>query len=89
MREIEFRDFRGLIRKQYNREASDDDESVMGKIECPNRVQVFVDCGASVRVLPAMDLATFKANLRRFKPMSVVNYRDMRYSSVVVQERYD
>ena len=38
-------------------------------------------------MLPVMDLLTFKANLHKLKPLSIVNYKDKRYSSVIVEER--
>ncbi len=87
MKTSEFRDINGVVRKQYDREASDTDESMMRKIEHPKRVQILINCGVFIKMLPTVDLTTFKANLHRYKPLSVVNYGDLRYSSVVCEER--
>lgn len=89
MKETKFRDFKGFTRKRYDREEADTDESVTQKIEYPKRVQITIDCGAFAKMLPTVDIATFKANLHKYKPLSVVNYGDMRYSSVIAEERYD
>lgn len=87
MKTFEFKDYKGVTRMQYDREASDTDESMMGKVEYPKRVQILIDCGAFIKMLPTVDLNTFKANLHKFKPLSVVNYGDTRYTSVVCEER--
>lgn len=87
MKTLEFRDFKGVMRKQYDREATDTDESMIRKIEYPKRVQILINYGVFTKMLPTVDLTTFKANLHRFKPLSVVNYGDLRYSSVACEER--
>ena len=87
MKEAQFKDFKGNTQKQFDREPADNDEDMLKKIEYPKRVQVLVDCGAFIKGLPVMDLTTFKANLHKYKPLSIVNYGDLRYSSVVCEER--
>ena len=87
MKETNFKDYKGNLQKQYDREPSDADEDVIKAITYPKRVQVIICKDGYSVFLPAMDLCTFKANLHRFKPLSVVNYWDMRFSSVVVEER--
>ena len=87
MLESEFTDFKGKTQRQFDREPADNDEDMLKKIEYPKRVQVLVDRGAFIKGLPVMDLATFKANLHKYKPLSIVNYGDLRYSSVVCEER--
>lgn len=89
MKESKFIDYKGNTQKQFDREHADNDEDMLKKIEYPKRMHVIIDCGYFAKGLPVMDLTTFKANLHKYKPMSVVNYADMRYSSVVVWERYD
>lgn len=87
MKEISFIDYKGNHQKQYDREWSDADEDILKVIPYPKRVQVIICKNGYNVFLPAMDLCTFKANLHKFKPLSVVNYWDARYSSVVVEER--
>ena len=87
MKETDFIDYKGNPQKQYDREPSDADEDVIKAITYSKRVQVVILKDGYSVLLPTMDLCTFKANLHRFKPLSVVNYWDARYSSVVVEER--
>ncbi|MBR2680842.1 MAG: hypothetical protein IKE23_08855 [Exiguobacterium sp.] len=88
MKESKFIDYKGSPQTQFDREPNDTDEDVLAKIEYAERVQVIINKPPFSVMLPLMDLLTFKA-LSKFKPLSVVNYGDRRYSSVVVEERYD
>ena len=87
MEETKFTDYKGNPQTQFDREQNDTDEDMLDKIAYPKRVQVILNKPPFSVMLPLMDLLTFKANLHRFKPLSVVNYWDARYSSVVVEER--
>ena len=89
MKESKFIDYKGNAQKQFDREPSDNDEDMLAKIEYEKRVQIIINKPPFSVMLPLMDLLTFKANLHKFKPLSIVNYGDKRYSSVVVEERYD
>lgn len=89
MEESKFIDYKGNPQTQFDREPNDTDEDMLAKIEYAKKVQVIINKPPFSVMLPLMDLLTFKANLSKFKPLSVVNYGDRRYSSVVVEERYD
>ena len=89
MEESKFIDYKGNPQTQFDREPNDTDDDILAKITYPKRVRLMVKKPPFGVMLPAMDLLTFKANLHKFKPLSVVNYGDRRYSSVVVEERYD
>lgn len=88
MEESKFTDYKGNPQIQFDREPNDTDEDMLAKIEYEKRVQVIINKPPFSVMLPLMDLPTFKANLHKFKPLSIVNYGDKRYSSVVVEERY-
>lgn len=87
MEESRFTDYKGNPQIQFDRGPSDTDEDMLAKITYPKRVQIIVNKPPFSIMLPVVDLLTFKANLRKFKPLSIVNYGDKRYSSVVVEER--
>lgn len=87
MEETKFTDYKGNPQTQFDRGHNDTDEDMLAKITYPKRVQIIVDKPPFTIMLPTVDLLTFKANLHKFKPLSVVNYGDKRYSSVVVEER--
>ena len=89
MEESKFTDYKGNPQTQFDRGQNDTDEDMLAKIEYERRVQVIISKPPFSVMLPLMDLLTFKANLHKFKPLSIVNYGDKRYSSVVVEERYD
>ena len=89
MEESKFIDYKGNPQIQFDRGPNDTDEDMLAKITYPKRVQIIVNKPPFSIMLPVVDLLTFKANLSKFKPLSIVNYGDKRYSSVVVEERYD
>lgn len=76
MRISKFEDFKGNMQTQYDKEPSDSNEDMLRKIVYPNKI---VACNMFTQIT--------MAELRKYDVLSIVNYSDMRYTSVFVGEK--
>ena len=71
-----FEDYKGNIQTQYDKEPTDSNDDMIRKIVYPNKV---VACNLFTQI-------TIK-ELRKYEVLSIVNYSDMKYTSVFIGEK--
>ena len=81
-----FFDFKGRLQTQYDAESFDHNKEILALIGYPNKIVLLIQVGMWFEQLD-YNMDELLHDSHRFRLLSLVNYDDLKYTSIVAERR--
>ena len=81
-----FKDFKGNRQTQYDAESFDHNKEILALVRYPNKIVILIQVGMWFEQLD-YNFDELLHDSNRFRLLSLVNYDDLKYTSIVAERR--